>query len=283
MRRVVGEPEEERARVDGPGVDERQSVVAGEHVGLVVRGRSAVVARGSVRLEQVEVVIRRETVAALADQRRPLVPARRRPVRGTQSVQPFAGEAGRVAGGLQPWRQGPARVDQRLVPAAAAPVVAERAVVVRVLAGEQRGARRTAERVGGERVLERGPARGELVADVRKGLHHPGRLVVAHDHNHVRRRRLDRPRCRVAERKARGDRDHRRNRRERHRFPHPRQDPRNGSDASQRPPRKDPPRPSLGPAASAGRARRPRGASGPRPATAASSATGSRSGGCARG
>ena len=290
--RVIGEPEEERVGIGGVGGDERQRVLAGQGVGLIVGGPGAEVARLAARVEDVEVVERGQALTAGTDQAPPLVPARRRPPGGAQPVQPLAGERGVVAVRLQPGGEVAIRVEQAAVAAAAAGVVALRAVVVRVLAGEQGRARGTAERKAREGVGELGPAIADQAPGPRQRPHHSGPLVVGHHDDDVRPRLL----CAGVGGAARGERA-KAGQREcagchdqaaslsgpchgRPEASH--SDPElqiSGTDE----------RCALRTRATEDEAkprglalRRLRGASGPRPATAASSATGSRSGGCAR-
>ena len=160
-----------------------QRVLAGQGVGLVVAGRAAEVPARTRRLEDVEVVVGGEALAAGADEPRPQVPARRRDARRAQPVQPLAGEGGVIARGIEPGGEVALGVLERLVGAAAASGVALGPVVVGVLAGEEGRPRRAAERVGGERVLERHARRRRADRWTRRQRPHRLRALVVGHHD----------------------------------------------------------------------------------------------------
>ena len=149
--------EERRARVAHPP-DDRQGAL-GVVVGRVVDR----VAVEPVLVEQ-PVLVQRvavEEVRRRVDRRVPLAPAERhlRGVADPVLVQELADVHGPVARPLEPDRQPVALVEPAV--AAVRGHVADHAVVVRVLPGEQRRARGTAERVRHEGAFEGGSLRGQ--------------------------------------------------------------------------------------------------------------------------
>ena len=151
-------------------------------VGLVVRRAVAVVHERAVLVQRVVVVAVRRRVRRAV----PLAPARRDLLGRSRAVpvQVLADVDRLVAGALEPDGKRVRRVE--LVVAAVRRRVAPDAVVVRVLAREEGRARRAAERVRDEAVVERDALVGEQRLHVRHDAHRLERLVVGHDHDDVR-------------------------------------------------------------------------------------------------
>ena len=91
---------------------------------------------------------------------------------------------GVVAGLLEPYRERVGRVE-RLVAALLVLVVREHPVVVRVLPGQERRARRAAERKRGEAVRERRALAAELLIGLTHEAHRVRGLVVGHHDDDV--------------------------------------------------------------------------------------------------
>ena len=178
--REEGEREEERRARVAHAPDHRQRAL-GVVVGRVVDR----VAVEPVGVEQ-PVLVQRvavEEVGRRVDRRVPLAPAGRHlgGVADPVLVQELADVHGPVARPLEPDRQPVALVEPAV--AAVRRAVADHAVVVRVLPGEQRRARRAAERVRDEGAFEGGALRGERAPHAAHHAHRLERLVVGH-HDH---------------------------------------------------------------------------------------------------
>ena len=153
----------------------------GVEIGLV---RALVRVERPVLVERVAV----EAVRGRVDGAAPLVVPRwdLRRIPAPVAVQVLAEVGGVVAGLLEPDGQRVRVVELRV--AAARRGVAHDAVVVRVLAGEERRARGAAERVRDEALGEGRPAVAQESPHVRHDPHRLDRLVVGHDHDDVRAR-----------------------------------------------------------------------------------------------
>ncbi len=177
--RVVGRHDQEQ-RLVGRGAPDHLRGPARQDVGQMVLGLVAVADQPAVLVQRV-VEIGEPAADAV-----PLVPAglRRVDLR-LVAVQQLAQKGGAVAGGVQPGRdRRPVQLQRlELGEPARRQVVALDAVIVRVLAAQDGGARGAAERVGHEVVGEH----DALVGDQRLGpLHDPvgGEiLVVGQDHD----------------------------------------------------------------------------------------------------
>ena len=161
--------------------------LARQNVGLVVGGSPSVVIEVSVLVQDIAIHLKRR----LPDQRMPLIPARWQLPPGARvhgvaiAVQVLAEVRGLITGGLQPYRERVGAIERRI---AIRRIVREDAMVVRVLAGEERRSRRTAFRGGHEVVRERDALVDEVVLHA---LHHRQRgrvLVVGHHDQDVRAR-----------------------------------------------------------------------------------------------
>ena len=143
----------------------------------------AVIADGAVLVDgPVEVVVGGEV-----DQAVPVVPAGRHQLRVAPAVlvQVLADERGLIAGVLEPDRQRVVLALEAVEAATGGEEVPLHPVVVRVLAGQERGPGGAADRVGGEGVGEGGA--GPLQApEVGHQLGVAKGLVVGHDDEHVR-------------------------------------------------------------------------------------------------
>jgi hypothetical protein len=150
VRGRVGEPEEERLRLRRPAVDEVDRF-PGQYVLLEVGWVLAV-------KDPVAVVVQRVVVDLLVVRggHVPLRPAQRHEGLVHVAVQVLADQGGVVPGALEPDREGVASVQLlKAAEAAVRRIVAEDAVVVHVLTGEEGGAGGAAERVVDEAPLER--------------------------------------------------------------------------------------------------------------------------------
>ena len=186
MVREERDPEEERA-LAGALAEDRVRLVAVD-VGLVARRlrlRTVRVQRPVLVQRVVVVPVRRRIDGAV-----PLAPAGRdlRSVPRPVPVQVLAEMDGVVPGVLQPHGERVRRVE--LVVAAVGERVSAYAVVVRVLSGEQRRTRRTAERERVEVVVERDALVSDQAAHLREHLHLGERLVVGLEDEDVGPRRL---------------------------------------------------------------------------------------------
>ncbi len=183
----IGEREEERPAVGRPAGDQLDRLV---RVGVgrvrLRRGRGVgILGIGAVGdpLAVLEQLVAVEEVGPLR-----AVPFR--PTRGNAdgaslvAVEELADVRRVVPGALQPHRQRLRRVEA--VEAPERRRVAEHAVVVGVLAREQRGARRAAERPVRHAHREGRPAAADQLGDPAHVAHRVLRLVVAHDHDDVR-------------------------------------------------------------------------------------------------
>ena len=174
VRRQVGQAQEERRL----GIAEVAERARRQLVGLVApRAHDA-----AVLVQDVAAVV----VGGGIDHRVPLVPARRHLPRpgGAVAVEVLADVGRLVAGALQPDRKRLAGVE----PVVAAPrrAVVQHPVVVRVLPGQERRARRTAERKRGEAAGEPGTGSHHQPAHRGQDGHLVHALVVGHDHDDVR-------------------------------------------------------------------------------------------------
>ena len=197
VRRVVGDPEEERLAERRPAADEVDGLgrVDVARVGLRGGGVDRVLVRVAVAdqlpvLEQVVAV-----VGVLGLLPVPLAVAGR-DADGARlvAVQVLADQPRVVAGALQPDGQG--LVAAQDVEATLRGDVVEHPVVVRVLAGEEGRPRRAAERKGGETLLERRALGADQAQGPRHGADRRCGLVVGHHHDDVRRVGRARPRRR---------------------------------------------------------------------------------------
>ena len=213
--RRVGEPEEERLGQRRPAVDEVDRV-PGQHVLLEVVRVAAVLDQGAVHVQRVVV----DPVSLRG--RAPLRPAGRHGRVGPVLVQVLADHPGVIAGVAKPVGQVVVAAELLEAPKAAVRVpVAEHAVVVHVVAGQEGRARGAAEREVDEAVFERHPGVPDQRVDVVHDAHRLERLVVGLDHHDVRPR-LGRARLVDARRRRPGGRnrqraDHDRGRRDRYR------------------------------------------------------------------
>ena len=157
--------------------------------GEEIRGVELGLPRGAVG-DQRPVLVDRVTVEVVGrgvDRAVPVVEARRHLGLGRDlavAVEELAHVHGPVARGLQPQREPVRLVEARV--AAGGQRIAEYAVVVRVLAGVERGARGTAERVVDEAPRERRSPTSEQRHGLRHHRHRVERLVVGHQHDDVR-------------------------------------------------------------------------------------------------
>ncbi len=164
VRRHVRGPDEERLRVRRPLLDQPLDLVV--HVVDVVE--PVVVPRLPVPVHLVELVV------VLADDGRvEPVPSRLAPAMGPEAVEVLARERRAVSGPVEPYRQRPVGLQRRIGEAA---LVGLHAVVLRVLAGEDRRPRRAAQRVRRQRVRERHARAAQQLA----GLGHPVQVARGH-------------------------------------------------------------------------------------------------------
>jgi hypothetical protein len=103
------------------------------------------------------------------------------------AVEVFADEGGAVAGVLEPCGHRRTLVTETVErwKAAVVAAVAENAMVVGVLAAQDRGARWTAERRGGERVGERHALGGKEGLHTGEASNRPGILIIGQDEDDI--------------------------------------------------------------------------------------------------